>query len=615
MRLIRWTLKWAIRLSLVGAFAAVAYAWFLVDSLEISRSNLAARARSVETNIVPSRVAGPGGSYFDAALELPLSLPAERVPEFVGNAFITREDQQFRSWWHIGVNPVTLARAAWTNVTNKGAGKLVGGSTITMQLVKNLLLNQEQTYDRKIREIVLAVVVNFLFSKDEVLAMYLNTAYFGDGVYGIEAAARKFFGRSVGYQPKVNLLEATMLANSVQRPSILNPNSRRDELENRARNLIAAMAEEGYDTNGDWNARDRGTRTWSLRPFVFRDMAMRFMVPAELRDRQDRLVIGFTIDTEAQLYAELAAKDLLRRGQAAGYDSSAIIVMEPDGAVVALAIGHDYNGIDIVRNGRISPGSTLKPFMYLCALENGMRPTSEVKDEPTEYRTGWVPKNFDGKYYGAVTLGFAFMKSLNTVPVELFERHGADCFADALARVGIRLDDPEEPTAVLGSEYVSLLSLAGAYATLANGGFRAEPFAVRYARTKTGKLVYQHPPADANRPLTRERPYCDLLGMLRRVTSAKGTGRQAAFDHPVWGKTGTSAKHRDALFAGFTSRYVAVVWIGRQAQGPVVGGTTGGGLPAEVFKWLMATLHQGKAPEALDCRRPVDVSSETGPAN
>jgi penicillin-binding protein 1A len=247
--------------------------------------------------------------------------------------------------------------------------------------------------------------------------------------------------------------------------------------------------------------------------------------------------------------------------------------------------------------------------MYLCALSRGMRPEDTVIDEQRRYKAGWAPRNFDRKYRGPVTLEYAFIRSLNTVPVALFYEFGADCFADMLSRYGIRLDDPDEPTAVLGSEYVSLLSLAAAYATLANGGYRVEPYAVRYARRTRGEILYRHVSPTSAPVLTEERPYCDLLRMLRNVTSAKGTGHAAAFDHPVWGKTGTSEGYRDALFAGFTGRHVAVVWLGRQADGPVSHGITGGELPAETFQWLMATLEDGEAPVELDCRGPALVAS------
>jgi penicillin-binding protein 1A len=393
----------------------------------------------------------------------------------------------------------------------------------------------------------------------------------------------------------------------VQRPSRLNPASDRPLLEKQANALILAMAAEGYDTDAGHDARERGERTWNLNPYLFRDMAMRFMVPRELRESGDNLVVGFTIDTEAQLYAEMAATNLLNLGREAGYDSSAIIVMEPDGAIAALAIGHDYDGVDVVRNGRVSPGSTLKPFMYLCALEQGMRPEDSVDDRPRAW-----PSNFSGANYGAVTLEFALINSLNTIAVQLYERFGPECFADALGRAGIKLESPRQPTAVLGSEHVSLLSLASAYAALANGGYAVEPYAFRYARAQTGRKVYGHRTVPEASRITDERSYCDLMRMLRNVTSSKGTGRAAALDRPVWGKTGTSAGHRDALFAGFTGRYVAVVWLGRQARGDVKGRITGGELPAETFRWLIATLEAGKDPVPLDCRGAVKMAARAG---
>ena len=602
------------RFALLAAAILLLYGGYLVKRLDVSRESVEARARSVEADVVPARVAGADGRAFDAALEVPLSLSPERIPDFVKHAFIVREDQLFR--WHFGFNPVALYRAARTNRDRAAAGteRRVGGSTITMQLVKNLLLSQEQTLDRKINEAILAVIVEIIFSKDEILAMYLNTAYFGDGAYGIETAARRFFGRSVGFEPKLNALEAAMLAHSVRRPSYLNPTRRPKELERRGRELLASMEAEGYPVPAGTEARGRGERAWRLDAHLFRDVAMRSMVPAELKARQDRLVLGFTVDTEAQLYAELAATDLLKRGRAAGYDSSAIIVMQADGAIVALATGHDYDGIDLVRNGRVSPGSTLKPFLFLCALEKGLTPGSVVKDEKREFRPGWTPRNFDGKYLGAITLDEALKRSRNASAVELYDRFGHRCFDDVLRRYGIALDDPRTPTAVLGSEHTSLLDLAAAYAGLASGGRSVEPYAVRYARTRKGQIVFRQTRAEPAPP-GADRAHCELLSMLRNVTRAGGTGHNAAFSHPVWGKTGTSQRYRDALFAGFTGHYVAVVWLGRQAKGDVSAPITGGELPAEAFRWLMATLHEGRAPKELTCRAPVRVAAGPGALN
>lgn len=587
----------------------VAYMAVRLEQLDISPREIAARARSVETEIVPAKIVGAGGRYYDAPIELPLSLPPERIPRFVADAFITREDQQFRRWWHIGINPVSLLKAVVANartLLGGGSGRLVGGSTITQQLVKNVLLSRKQTFDRKLIEMLLALYVDAVFSKDQIMAMYLNTAFFGEGAYGIEIAARKFFGRSVGYAPRINAFEAAMLANSVQRPSYLNPKRQRALLEEKARALLKAMAAEGYTVPADSHERARGSRTWQISPFLFRDVAMRSLVPPAIAGRSDPLVVGLTIDTEAQLYAEIRAADMLRQARREGYDSSAIIVLERDGAIAAMATGHHYDGVDLVKDGRVSPGSTLKPFMYLCALEKGLRPDSIVVDERREFRPGWAPRNFDDHYLGKVSLSVALEKSLNTVAVGLFERYGPDCFRDVLARVGITLANPRAPSSVLGSEYVSLLSLAGAYATLANDGRRVEPYAVRYARTQAGSVIYKHEPPAAPKPIAPDRPYCDLMGMLRKVTLPDGTGHNAAFSHPVWGKTGTSSGFRDALFAGFTGRYIAVIWLGRQASGGVSRRETGGGLPAETFRRLMATLHAGKEVAAMPCR-PQEV--------
>jgi penicillin-binding protein 1A len=575
------------------------YGLWLVQRLEISRDAIEARARSVEADVVPSRVGGPDGSAFNAQLELPLYLPPERIPGVVADAVVASEDRQF--WWHPGINPVAIGRAAWTNLRNWRAGnpKRVGASTITMQFVKNVVLSREQTAARKIDEIVLAVAVTALFSKEEVLAMYLNTAYFGEGAYGIEAAARRYFGRSVGYEPRVNLYEAALLAKAVKSPSTINPVKRRDVLDARAASLLRAMRAAGYPVGKAAKARSPGGRHWDVRPYLFRDVALRSLLPVDVAARTDRTVIGMTIDAEAQLYAEKRADELLEEGTAAGYDSSAIIVLRPDGAIAALATGHGYDGRDVVGSGRVSPGSTLKPFLYLCALRHGASAGDRLRDVAHEFRPGWAPRNADGRFMGRIPLETALIRSRNPPAIELYDRYGWKCFDEELRKAGIVLPNPRVPSAVLGSEHVSLLALGGAYATLAAGGAKVEPYAVRYARDLRGRLLYRHPTRPADGLATRA--HCDLMKMLRKVVSAKGTGKEAAFAHPVWGKTGTSTDNRDALFVGFTAHYVAVVWLGRQAPGKVTGGTAGGELPARTFKRLMATLHEGMPIEDIPC--------------
>jgi penicillin-binding protein 1A len=605
----------------LGAALAVGsllvYGAYLVQRLDLGRDEILRRAESAETRIVPAVVAGADGRSYDAHLSLPLHLPEQRVPDFVKDAFISSEDQQFRSWWHVGVNPFTVLRAAVADagkLMRGERGKLVGGSTITMQLVKNLLLNSDQSIARKLNEMVLAVYVEALFSKDEILTMYLNNAYFGEGHYGVEAAAREYFGRSIGYDPQVSLFEAAMLARSVRRPSYVNPSSRRDLLEAEARRLLAAMAVEGYIDEATaqraarMKARAPGEREWKLRPFLFRDLAMRGLFPRDLLSGSSPLVLGLTIQPEAQLYAERIAADLLKAGRKAGYDNSAVVVMEPDGAIVALATGRSYDdlkGFNLVADGRVSPGSTLKPFVFLCALEAGMRPHSRVTDARREFRPGWAPRNLDGRYLGRITLAKALALSRNPPAVALFDRFGPGCFDDVLRRFGVRLKNPRAPTAVLGSEPVSLLTLTAAYAAFANGGHRVAPYAVRYARTMGGALVHRHPTALGPKVAKSTQAFCDIAEMLRQVTSSRGTGRRAAFTHPVGGKTGTSNGSRDALFVGFTGRYVAAVWMGRQARGPIRRATAGGDLPAQAFRKLMATLHEGKPVVDIGCGTQV----------
>jgi penicillin-binding protein 1A len=265
----------------------------------------------------------------------------------------------------------------------------------------------------------------------------------------------------------------------------------------------------------------------------------------------------------------------------------------------------------VILQGRASPGSTLKPFVYLCALEGGARPEDPIRDTRRALRENWYPRNADGKWLGRISIETALIRSRNPPAIELYDRFGWKCFDRHLREAGIVLAHPRRPTAVLGSEYVPLLSLAGAYAGIAAGGQPVEPYAIQYTRDGKGRTLYRHGRSGGDRVPTRAD--CDLLAMLRKVVSAKGTGKEAAFSHPAWGKTGTSTDNRDALFVGFTAHYIAAVWLGRQAPGAIRRGVAGGDLPARTFKRLMATLHQGKAPTGIACNVAVAAAPAVVP--
>jgi len=612
----RGGLRRLVRLLLrAGLVAGVAYPAFVIWDTGISREDVLGRAYSPRVEFVPARHAGRDGRPYDAALVAPLYLPADHVVDpQIANAFIAAEDRKFRS--HLGFDWLRTPFA----VVNEAARQLgfktqrLGGSTITMQLVKNLYLSRDLSPLRKLKEVVLAVYVDAVFDKEDILRMYLDNIPFGNGQNGIEAAARHYFGRSVAYEPKISVFQAALLARTIRSPSLKNPERDALVLGREAKRLVVTMAEKGFVSQKEVRqvlttpVLKRGRRVYGIDPHFMRDYALRSDLPAKLAGREGRYVAGLTLEPEAQLYADRAMRGLIGRARAAGYDWAAIVVMRPDGAVAAMSVGGDLSGargFNPAVDGRRSFGSLLKPFMAACALEEGARPQTMLDDRPREFRPGWMPGNADDRFLGPVSLRDALIQSRNPPFVQLFDAYGYDCLKSVLDRLGFRGQARREPGVVLGNGAASLLDMTALYASLAKGG-RIAPYGIAYAREADGTLVYRHAPAEP-RARVGAQTRCAVIDMLRGVVSTKGTGRKASWGAPLAGKTGTSDDHRDAWFVGFTEAYVAGVWIGRAAATPPPIPHSGGDLPAEAFREVMRVLDINRPPSKLGCGDSISL--------
>ncbi|WP_162787247.1 transglycosylase domain-containing protein [Notoacmeibacter marinus] len=600
------------------ALVACAGVWLASMSVagDYDRASLHHRAYSSWAYVRPG---SEGIRAQDVQLVAPLHLQPQQISETVREAFLTAEDRWFEV--HPGFNPLALARAIAqeTRVAFGSGENGGGGSTITQQLVKNLILTNDRDYLRKFRELLIALRLETMFSKDEILAMYLNNIFFGQGAYGIEAAARTYFGRSTVWPRQsgtINTGETALLALSVRAPSRANPDRGRKRLEAEARDLIAAMRERGFLTASEaTNAalqldRRRGQLSWSMHMSRARDFALGLGLPTSLQQRQKPMVVSTTIEPEAQLYAERAVARLLERARRTdrAYDDAAVVILRPDGAIAAMSAAQSYGdsgGFNVLSEGRRSPGSTIKPFIYLCAFADGKTLNTQVADTAREFRNGWTPRNNDGRYLGGITMARALALSRNPPAVALWFDY-ADCFKETMTQLGVSGHLPDQPSAVLGTGSVSPLDIARWYAALANGGHTVDPYAIWYARSMDGRTIFHHDlgPSAAPSVLADRNARCTLEKGLKDVVSVGGSGRLAAFAHPMAGKTGTSQNGRDAWFAGYTGRYVAVVWLGAEKSAPRQA-ITGGGLPALIFANMMATLHQGKTPLPLPCDQPA----------
>ncbi|MBN9566651.1 MAG: PBP1A family penicillin-binding protein [Alphaproteobacteria bacterium] len=572
-------------------FGAVLFSNWIAELPDIS--GLMARAPSHDVTLLDAE----GRFIARRGLTHGALIDAKTLPPYVSNAFIAIEDRRFRS--HFGVDPKGLLRAAVANLT---AGAVVeGGSTITQQLAKNLFLKPKRTFSRKAQEALLAVYLEARYSKDQILTLYLNRIYFGAGVYGIEAAAERFFNKPAA---DLTLVEAAMLAGSVKAPARYNPLANTDASVARAATVLHAMAEEGLITP----AQERTAR--ATRPRViksagtpnsgyFADWVIGNL-SGLIGDSTTPVIVRTTLDLSLQAKAERAVEATLStQGPPRHAGEAALVAMTPQGAVRAMVGGRAYRDTPFNRasDALRQPGSAFKPFVYLTALEHGYTADEVMDDKPVQIGK-WQPSNYEGRYEGPITLTRAFAKSSNSVAVQLTNAVGARAVAATAHRLGISARLDAVPALALGVSAVSPLEMTGAYAAIANGGNAVAPYGVSEIRTRSGKLLYRRSGTGLGRVMSPT-DAARMTGLMSAVVH-EGTGRAAQLG--PWasaGKTGTTQDFHDAWFIGFTADYVCGVWMGNDNNAPMKR-VTGGGLPAHVFHDFMLAAEEGLPPRPLN---------------
>ncbi|MDB5477644.1 MAG: carboxypeptidase, partial [Alphaproteobacteria bacterium] len=513
----------------------------------------------------------------------------EMSPHLV-NAVIAIEDRRF--YKHLGVDPFGLARAIWVNI--RGSGLSQGGSTITQQLAKNLFLSPERTFTRKIKEALLALYLERRYSKNEILAAYLNRAYFGAGAYGVDSAARVYFNSSAR---RLNLEQSAMLAGLLKGPSRYSPMNDPKLTMQRTRTVLMAMVDAGYLRPG--------AEKMQITPFAKRDYNvggsydLRYyadwimsQVESYTGNSTQDLLIDTTLDPKIQLSASQKLRDIITKdGPKLNAHQAALVTMQPNGAVVAMVGGRDYGESQYNRATQSlrQPGSSFKPFIYLAALEAGYTPQTQVLDAPVKIGK-YKPENYDGKYRGTVTLQDAVANSLNTVAVRTLQDVGISKVKSIAQRMGITEDLTSDLSLALGASDVHVLSMVSAYATLANRGLASEPYGIKMIRTPKGNILYQRKPVPMAAVLSAN-AVANMNKMLQAVI-VYGTGQRAMIDRPAAGKTGTSSNYRDAWFLGYTSDYVTGVWVGNDDNSQMKR-VTGGMIPARIWHDVMLSAESG----------------------
>jgi len=531
-----------------------------------------------------------------------INVSVNNVPRSVRAAFIATEDRRF--YYHGGVDWRSAGRALARNLSEISVRE--GFSTITMQVVRNAFLphlSNQRSLRRKLIELELARRLERTLGKQQILETYLNVIYLGNGTYGVEAASRDLFGKSVG---RVSLAEAATLAGLAKGPSLYAPRRHPDRARARRDLVLSLMAQEGYITP-ELAARTK-QEPLQLAPAEWRPPQDRSYALDPIREAVDSvlgrdaatagdLVVHSTLDAEAQQAAERAVRiqgaAIQRQASRAGSKAEiegAMVALDPrTGEIRALVGGRKSvrRGFNRALAARRQPGSAFKPFVYAAALAAGYSPATILDDSPVEIEDVgriWRPENFGGEYGGPLTLRRALMRSANAATVRLSQAVGERRIAALAQRSGIRSPMSAVPALALGALEVTPLELVAAYAPFANGGTRVQPYIVSRIEAADGTVLWQAPPRQSEQVLGRAEAF-QITSMLQSVVDG-GTGRvlrRMGVRGPVAGKTGTTNNGTDVWFIGYTPTLVAGFWFGYDSPRPISSNASGGRLAAPAW--------------------------------
>jgi penicillin-binding protein 1A len=567
-------------------------------------------------------------------VERRIFVPLEQIPKALRDAVIATEDARFYS--HFGVDPMGIARAVYQNFRR---GRIVeGGSTITQQLAKVLFLTPDKSLERKLKEAVLALELERRYSKDRIFELYLNQIYFGHGAFGVEAAARTLFGKSV---TDLSLPECALLAGLPKAPGTYSPFEHPEAARRRRGTVLARMVETGMLKPAQ--ARRAATADLALVPPERRRTTGQYYLEyvQQLLEQQYGADLVFkgglhvytTLSPTMQLKAEQALRDGLRavearrggggkdKAAAGGGDrpEGALLAIEPQtGYVKVMVGGYDFFRSEFNRavQARRQPGSAFKPFVYIAAIEAGLTPASVVEDSPVEYPVGrngkpWKPDNYDRKFRGPITFQQALEESINVAAVKVQERVGIRHTVEVARRLGVESPLHENLSIALGTSDLTLLELTSAYGTLANQGSWVRPTAVRYVLDSQRKLLEENVP-QGKQVLSPEVAY--VMTHMLKGTIERGTGVAArALGRPAAAKTGTTNDYSNAWFIGYTPRLVTGVWVGYDRPRSLGRDETGSRVAIPIWTAFMAEALAGTSAEDFPVPErvvltPVDLS-------
>ncbi len=518
-------------------------------------------------------------------------LTADEIPQVMKDAMVSVEDRRFYS--HFGIDVLGIARAIFVSVRDDTGPRAT--STITQQLARNVFLNSNRTMDRKLREAVLAMALEWNFSKEQILELYLNKVYFGGGAYGVDSASRKFFSHSAR---ELSLEEAAIIAGLVKAPSRYSPTADIDAAVGRANVVIGQMVRYGgldparastVDVSAVNLRQELGQN--SIRYFT--DWVLPQLDLLLPNDTFEPIEVWTTIDVGMQAAATTAIQSNVPDGA-----QGALVSLDRDGAILAMVGGTDYISSNYNRatTSVRQPGSAWKLFVYLSALEAGYTPSSGVRDIPVTI-DGWSPRNSNGSFSGEIDVRTAFAYSVNTVAAQLGNEVGFSNVASMARRFGITTPISTYPAMVLGSSEVRVIDMTRAFAAVSARGQSVEPYGILRVTTPDGEEIYRH---EQSRAYTLVPDYVAAgITDLLQTTVNTGTGRAAQIGRPVAGKTGTTSDNKDGWFLGFSSGITTGVWMGRDDNSRVPG-LSGGAAPARAFAAYMRYAVRDRPVEEFD---------------
>jgi penicillin-binding protein 1A len=532
------------------------------------------------------------GSYKEAPVDV------AKLPAHVPQAFISIEDRRF--YKHLGIDPRAIARAMRANVEAGGVSE--GASTITQQLAKNAFLSNDRTLRRKVQEVLIAFYLEARLSKDEILSRYLSAVYFGDGVFGLRAAARHYFDKT---PEQLSIGEAAMLAGMVKAPSRLAPTENLPAARERMRVVLGAMVDTGAITRAQARRAARNVNVRQGREKLPVGSYFADWISADAKKIFERaygeVVVRTTLDSALQAQAERIVRRTLDGNRWANANQAALVAMRTDGSVVAMVGGRDYAESQFNRTdaGR-QPGSAFKLFVYWAAMRAGMTPSTLVDDTRLTI-ADWSPENHENKYANRpIPLRSAFAGSSNVAAARLAQEMGRGPIERAARELGVTAKLPTDLTLSLGTGPMSLVELTAAYAGIAAGQAPVKAYGIQGLRP------------DVARHALPGRELKDMRELLKAAVTF-GTGMPANMAG-AYGKTGTTQDYRDALFVGFVGDLVVGVWVGNDDNSPMRG-VVGGGMPARIWREFMQYAESRRHPQPAPAPVAEEAPEELAPAD